>query len=105
MHKKIVIFFGTPDDLKQVPVRQFRDEIWRKGIGSTLFDINDLNSRTGSNEVLGTYESHEVVICCFQGEKCDEAEKILKNLSLTVVVAISMDIADYATEILGKFKS
>lgn len=105
MHKKIVIFFGTPEDFDRVLVKQFRDEIWRKGIGSALYNIDDLNSQTGCEEVIGTYEPHEAVVCCFQGIKCDAAEKILKNLSLTVVVAIPMDIMDYAVDILGKFKS
>jgi len=105
MYKKIVIFFGTLDDFKKIPLRQFRDEIWKKGIGSALYNIDDFNSQTGCEEVLGTYEPDEVVICCFQGENCGEAEKILKNLSLAVVVAIPIDIADYATDILEKFKS
>ncbi|MEK7149753.1 MAG: hypothetical protein AAB757_02160 [Patescibacteria group bacterium] len=103
--KKIIIFLGVPNDFRRMPFKQFWDVIWQKGIQSVIYDINDIDVLIGSGEILKTYSSDEAVICCFKGPRCDNAEKILKNLSLNVVVADSLDMTDYAADILGKFKS
>lgn len=103
--KKIIIFFGVSDDFKRMQFKQFRDEIWKKGIGSAIYNINDMDSRTGQDEILGTYNPEEVVVCCFHGERSGMAVEILKNLSLNVVAVNSADVASKGAEILRSFKS
>lgn len=103
--KKAVIFFGGPEDFGRKSFKQFRDGLWQKGICSYVYNINNLNDKTGCEEVVGTHCSSDVVVCCFHGTRCDEAEKIIKNLSLSVVTVNSMDIMERDICTLDDFKS
>ncbi len=90
MSNKTIIFFGNPEDFNKKAFWKIQNELFGRSICSVAYNINDLNSQIGREEVLGICSPEDAVVCFLRPHVPAEV-LLLNNTGLQCMAIINID--------------